>query len=215
MEQQLQIYQTNSSVPVPTAESLAAVRMNPAKYPHYDTLPQPVRIKWMTKKVMAMNKLRHNDITANEALIDATMLDSRMMQDQYIRDLTLPEIEDAFNDGMFGEYGEYYGVTAITLYGFLDGYINSDKKREAAAIVRKSKSEERAEKTKREYEAEQRKIRAEIEEAKRNGTFVPTGRAWYKPQSVDCAIAESEAHREKVRKQAEEILRNQNSTSWQ
>ena len=209
MEQKIQIYQTNDSIAIPTAESIAAIRLNP-EYPRYESIQQQARLKWMAKTVMKLNKMRHNDITANEAMIDAAALDARMMQDMYMKDLTLPEIEDAFNDGMFGVYGEYFGITAMTLYGFLDGFINSEKKAEAAKIIRKTKDQLRAEKTKREYEEQQKKIMAEIEEAKRSGTFVPTGRVWYKPKTVDNAISESDEHREKVRKQAEEILRNSN-----
>ena len=197
---------TNNNVPVPTAQALAQVRMNPS-FPKYGEVMQGTRVKWLARKVIELGKLRHAEVTATEAMVDATALDARMMQDQYMRDLTFPEIEDAFSDGLFGVYGEYYGITAMALYQFLDGFINSDKKRDAAELVRKTKAQERAEQTKREYEEQQRRIRAEIEEAKRNGTFVPTGSAWYKPQSADDAIAESEAHREKVRRQAEEILK--------
>ena len=49
------------------------------------------------------------------------------------------------------------------------------------------------------------KVRQEMEEAKRNGTFVPTGNFNFRMHSV--SDEDAEAHREKVRRQAEEILR--------
>ena len=208
---EIQIFQTNNNLPaVPTANDIAKVRLDTVHYPRYSTVPQNARVFWMSGAILRTAKLRNAEITAKEATIYAGVLDGMMINDQYMADLTQPEIEDAFKNGIFGLYGEYYGFSAVCLYQFLDGYINSDKKLEAAEIVRKTKAEIRAEKTKAEYEAEQRRIREEIEEAKRNGTFVPTGKAWFKPKSVDEAIAESEAHREKVMRQAQEILSQNN-----
>lgn len=41
--------------------------------------------------------------------------------------LTTGEVEKAFRKGVFGEYGKYYGVNAVTLMTFLKEYVNSDE----------------------------------------------------------------------------------------
>lgn len=37
------------------------------------------------------------------------------------------EIQTAFRKGVFGEYGKYYGINAVTLISFLKEYVNSDE----------------------------------------------------------------------------------------
>ena len=207
---QLQV-RTNNNVALPaiaTAMSLADIRLNEKQFPRYKNIPQPQRIEWLAGEIKTLAEItRIKDFGGRDAIMMAGVLDEMILQEFYMADLTLPEIHDAFKCGVFGKYGEFYGISAPNLYGFLESFINSDKKREAAELVRKTKAQMRAERTRMEYEAEQRKIRAEIEEAKRNGTFVPTGKAWYKPKSVNDAITESEEHRAKIRQQADAILR--------
>ena len=199
----IQLFRTNSDLPaLPTAEALAAVRTDP-RYPHYSSVPKRDRVRWLSLQIMELQKLKHIKPTADSALLDAAALDERMMGDQYAADLTQPEIEQAFKDGLCGDYGDYYGINAPSLYGFIREFIGSEKKRDAAALVMKSREEKR----RREAEEERRKILEEMEEAKRNGTFVPTGRAWYRPESVDTAV-DSEEHRRKVQEQARQILKN-------
>jgi hypothetical protein len=55
--------------------------------------------------------------------------------------LTLPEVKQAFKDGFFGEYGTFYGITPLTLTGFLKSYLMSEKRKN---IVRESKKENQA-----------------------------------------------------------------------
>ena len=207
--QMIQIFRRNSdNLPaVADARSLAQIRLHPERYPRYSSVPREARIEWLSFEILKYYKLSH--MKPADTTVDAVALDEMMTRDQYIADLTQPEIDEAFRNGIFGRYGEFYGVTAMSLYGFLEAFIGSAEKREAAELVRKAKREDAR---REEEERERRKIRAEIEEAKRNGTFVPTGRAWYSPKKVDDALLESDnsaAHREKIRRQAEEILRHQ------
>ena len=114
-------------------------------------------------------------------------------------------VTDEERGRVFGLFGDYYGLSAPSLYGFVNGYLDSAKKVEASKIIRRTRIEELEERNRAEREAEQRKIREEIEQAKRDGTFVPTGNAWFQPKKVKDAIDSSE-HREKIRRQAEEIM---------
>ncbi len=188
-----------------TPEAIAEVRLNERMYPRYCNIPQPSRLEWLSKQAKTLASItRIKDFDGREAIVTASSLDEMIMKNEAISGLTTPEMAEAFKSGVFGLYGESYGLSAPNLYGFLRSYLESEKKQAATAIVR-TKFEDRK---KAEQEERQRRIRAEIEEAKRNGSFVPTGRAWFQPKTVDDAIDES-AHREMVRQQAREILNNQ------
>ena len=208
MTEKIQLRKNNEVPAIATTDALVAIRLDEKRYPRYKNIPQAARLEWMATEIKTLSEiLRVKDFDGRVAIMTAAALDKMVMQEFYMSDLTLPEIHDAYENGIFGLYGEFYGINAPSLYGFLDGYIHSDKKIEAAKKVIKTKEEIRAEKSRLEREAEQRKIRAEIEEATRNGTFVPTGKAWFKPEKVDDVIAKDAEHREKVRRQAEEIMR--------
>lgn len=92
----------------------------------------------MSGEIITLNMIRHQKVESQQVEFDAYALDGFIMDDHYASDYTLPEIKDAFKRGMMGDYGDYYGLTAESLFGFLRGYLVSPKKREATEIVRKS-----------------------------------------------------------------------------
>lgn len=200
--------QTSSNIPsIPTAQSLAEIRMNEQMYPHYRNIPASVRQNWLASQISYLASIaRIRDFESREPILMAVSLDEMISNDNDMVNLTLPEIADAFKNGVYGIYGEFYGLTAPNLFGFIDKFLSSEKKKEASAIVLKTREQSYAEKKAAEKEERERRIREEIEEAKRRGDFVPTGKVWFKPKSVDDALDSSE-HREKVRRQAQEILR--------
>jgi len=205
---QLQLQMSNSNLPaITTAESLAQIRMDERRYPHYKSVPSQARQEWLANQIKYLASItRMRDFDAREAILMATALDDIISMDAGAVDLTFAEMADAFKKGVFGFYGEFFGISAPNLYGFLDKFITSETKKEATALVLKSKEQAYAEKKAAEKAERDRKIREEIEEAKRRGDIVPTGKIWFKPKSVDDALDSSE-HREKVRRQAQEILR--------
>lgn len=136
MTQTKAIALTSSSMPdIHDAESLAAVRLN-KEVPHYKDLAQPKRIQWLKEQIMTLNMIRHQMVEDWQVEFDAKVLDEFIMDDCYAKDYCFPEIKDAFKRGLMGDYGEYYGLTAESLYGFLRGYFMSAKKRKATEIVR-------------------------------------------------------------------------------
>lgn len=203
---QLQV-RTNSELPsVATAQDIARVRLDETRYPHYADLEPASRMRWLAEQVKYLASVaRIRDYDAREAILTATALDDMIVREKAVGSLTLPEMVDSFKSGLFGLYGEFYGLSAPNLYGFLVDYIGSDRKKAATAIVFEEKKRMAEERKRAEKEEEQRRLREEIEEAKRNGSFVPTGKAWFEPKTVKEAVDES-AHREMVRKQAREIL---------
>ena len=159
MTQTKAIALTNSSMPaIPDAESLAAVRMD-SSVPHYQDLAKGERITWLKGQILSLNMIRHQMVEDWQVEFDATALDEFIMDDHFASDYTLPEIKDAFKRGLMGDYGEYFGLTAESLYGFIRGYFMSAKKRKATEIVRKTLKEGEPEKG--EYYLEKVRFHAE------------------------------------------------------
>lgn len=158
------------------ASSIASVMLNEKRFPKYRNIPQQGRLGWMSAEIKTLASIiRVKDFDAREAVATSVVLDDMIMQDRFLSDLTLPEIHSAFRNGVFGLYGEFYGIgiSSPNLYGFLNSYLVSDKKVDANKIVRQQKEKEYEARKQKEREEEQKRLRAEIEEAKRNGTFVP------------------------------------------
>ena len=186
-----------------TPEAIAEVRLNERKYPRYCNIGARERQHFISRQLHVLATLaRIRQFEGDEIVQQSIALDEMIMKNEAISGLATPEMAEAFKSGVFGLYGEFYGLSAPNLYGFLRSYLESEKKQAATALVR-TKFEERK---KAEQQERQRRIREEIEEAKRNGSFVPTGRVWFQPKKVDDVLADDE-HRKRVRAQAQEILR--------
>ena len=194
---------TNNSVTISSPQSIAAVRMDRRRFPLYRDLPEKERQMWLARQFLHLASIsRMREYTADEATVGAVALDERIADSAELSGLTAPEIEYAFRNGVFGAYGEYYGLNAISLYGFLEGYFKSEKKAESTRLVR----EAREAAIRNEAEAERARIRAEMEKAKRDGTFVPTGRFDFgrAAKSVNEALSTAE-HRKRIEQQARDI----------
>lgn len=204
---------TSSSLPsVSTGEEIAAVRLDEAKYPRYELIPPASRQKWLATEIKALAAVtRIRDLEAREAIMMAASLDEMLMTpDDNTGNLTLPELHKAFTAGVYGKYGEFYGLSAPNLYGFVRSYLSTPEKKIASDIVMWEKKKAYAEKERLRREWEQKLLRAEIEKAKRDGTFVPTGRLTYQPKKVKDVVRDNE-HRMLVRQQAKEILEGHDS----
>lgn len=55
------------------------------------------------------------------------------------KDLRVEEIPIVFRNGVYGRYGEYFGINALTIVGWFDAYLTSDERYEAK---KKEKAEE-------------------------------------------------------------------------
>lgn len=191
-----------------TTAAIVQIRAGDNPFPRYRSIPPGARQEWLAmefRKFMALARVK--DANPREILAGAVALDEMMMQEPAMADLTQPEISQAFKNGVFGKYGEYYGLTAMSFYGFVEGYLSSDEKQEAAREIRRRAEADRAARREEERRRETARVLAEIAEAKRNG-FVPTWGPGYSfvPKKVD-DLVDSSAHRERVLAQAKEILR--------
>lgn len=201
---------TNNDRALPAATTKAAIvqiRAGETPYQRYRNIPRGPRQEWLAtefRKYMALARVK--DVNPNDIVAGAVALDEMILAEPGLADLTQPEISQAFKNGVFGKYGEYFGLTAMSFYGFLGSYLESDEKQEATLEIRKRIEAERARSEEDRRRREKEKILAEIAEAKRNG-FVPT---WgpghnFSPKKVS-DILDSSEHRERVRRQAMEIL---------
>lgn len=128
----------SSNIPaIPDAKTLASVRMDKS-IPHYKDLAQAQRVKWLKGEIMSLNMIRHQMAEDWQVEFDAQALDEFIMDDHFAADYTFSEIKDAFKRGLMGDYGDYYGLTAESLYGFIRGYFMSEKKRTATRLVREA-----------------------------------------------------------------------------
>ena len=213
-KQELALTTSNVPVTITGVGSLVMIRNDRQRYPRYRDIPISERQRWLAKEFRLLASIaRIKDYDPKDALVGAVALDERIADTPELSDLTVPEIEYAFKNGVFGRYGEYYGLSAISLYSFLEGFLKSEIKADATKEVRLSKIDEYRRKQREEEEAMSRKIRAEIEQAKRDGTFVPTGRFDFggAVKSVNDAIDSSD-HKARIARQAQEILRNRSKS---
>ena len=206
---QLQLQTSNNLPTIDTPQALAEIRMNESMYPHFNKVQRPARQEWLANQIKYLASItRIKDFDAREALLMATALEDMMAQDAGMSSLTFPEVADAFKNGVFGIYGEFFGLNAPNLYGFLNSFLRSEKKREATALVLKSREQASSERKEAEIKKNLELLRKEVEEAKRRGDFIPTGKLWFKPKKVENPKENDRAHREMVRQQAKEILKD-------
>lgn len=188
---------------ISTAESLAVVRMD-KRVPHYRDISRDERIGWLIGRIAQANMLRHQKADAQVLEMDAVALDGYIIEDIYISDFTLNEIDEAFRMGLINKYGDYYGVNAISLFGFLEGYFRSDKKQRAIRIVQAQRKKERLEK-----EAKAQRELARLEGWGVKVKTISEGELQAIALGVEQELKaeKSKAHRELVKQQAEEIRR--------
>lgn len=114
-------------------------------YPRYKEGSDAQRLSWLNKQIFGLAMIAHVNIDPATIKVDITTLDENIMANSYLNDLTLVEMQEAFRNGIFREYGEYYGLTSVSLYGFLKGFLRSEKKAAASAIYHKRREKEEQE----------------------------------------------------------------------
>lgn len=192
--------QTNSKVNTPAL--LAEHLLDPAVR-RYRQGEETRRKRWLFRQIGACHVLVHTrpeSIPQSELMtIDTDILDAAMIEDPVIANLTATEIQDAFRAGVTGAYGDFYGITPKSLLGFLKSYCSSEKKLDAHRLITiRSEKEDR--------EANER-LWKEIQEMKKKGIYVPSWGPNYDFKKKT-SPQDSEAHKERIRQQREEILKH-------
>lgn len=199
----IQIFQTSSDVSTP--EKLAVVIADPT-IARYKDLPADTRQLWLGSQIYALCLILHYQApVAEDVKLDCAFADQMIMDDEGIQCLKQVEMQEAFRRGIAREYGEFYGITASSLVGFLKGYRKSAKRQEAISILYQKQQAEERENRKREQAAYEEIAQHCIE----RGIYLPGLR----PGTLDKQLTkeDSEAHRQKIARQREEILKAQNN----
>ena len=202
---------TKASSKIATAEQLADLRAaklvdGKNAYPRYKDGSDDARLSWLNRQFFGLALIAHMSIDPVTIRVDITTLDDAIMSDPNLRDLTLIEMQEAFNNGIFKNYGDYYGLTAVSMLGFLKGFLRSEKKVSASAIFHKRRE-------KAEQEANTRFFR-ELYEAEKAGKIELPDFSHMRINTTKkhtISPEESAAHRETVRRQAENILKQHSS----
>lgn len=200
---------TSSRVDITTPEGLVAHRLDKS-IPHYKDVSRERRLAWLRATILSLNAIRHQRIeldgyTPAELIgLDADTLDSYIMDSIYFSDFTFYEVQEAFRMGIVGTYGEYYGINAVSLYGFLEGYWKSPKKQKAVVQIRQARLKARQE--------EEEKRQRDLARMQSWGANVRTvNEKTINDFAKDMAEKKrlDEEHRAKVRAQAEAIKRGE------
>lgn len=193
----LQILRTSSSIA--TAEQLAALIQNTSIL-KYCQLEADARLQWLCDQINALNYMTHSSRIESEIdlLVEASMIDQAIMDDN-VRWLTQVEMQEAFRRGITKEYGDFFGITASSIVQFLRGFMTGEKRQRAKAIIREKEA-------KKEREANER-LWAEIQEMKKKGLYVPSWGPNYDFKKKT-SPQDSEAHKERIHQQREEILKH-------
>ena len=199
--QQTAIQIASSGSKIATARQLADLRLAKTSdgrnaYPRYKDFDMKSRLSWLGDQFFGLAVLLHVSISVEAVSVDTVALDSEIMDNKVYRDLTLIEMQEAFRKGVNREYGDYYGLTSISMLGFIKGFMNSEKKREAVSIVCRQNMIDEQEATSRFF----RELHGHIEVPEFT-SFKLKDNAEKKNYTPE----ESAAHREKIRQQAEEI----------
>ena len=196
----MQIFQTSNDISTP--EKLAMLISNEG-IAKYKDIPESVRRTWIGMQIYALCLILHYQApTPMEVSVDAAFADQLIMDDEGARALTQAEMQEAFRKGIGGEYGEFFGITASTIFGFLKGFRASEKRLKALDILFKKAQKEISEDRKREIAAYEQIVA----HCKEKGIDL-TG---LRPGDLDKGTApkvSSEEHRQKVARQREEILK--------
>ena len=185
----MQIFQTNNDISTP--EKLAAVIADES-IARYKDIPAEQRKLWIGSQIYALCLILHYQApTATDVEMDCAFADQMIMDDSGISSLKQVEMQEAFRRGIAKEYGEFYGITASTLVGFLKAYRKSGKRAEALSQL---------------YAAEVAKRRKDdslfwetLAKAQEHGFEIPSFQ--HSPFEDD------EQHRARIARQREEILK--------
>ena len=189
----MQIFRTNNDISTP--EKLALV-ISDGTIARYADIPEGPRKLWIGSQIYALCMILHYQPPAPmDVEIDSAFADQMIMEDEGIRALKQVEMQEAFRRGISKEYGDFFGITAASLIGFLEGYMRSEKRAKAVGILRKQERDEQA--------AKDAKFWRAIHEARQRGFELP---------DIERLPAESaERHRQRTTRQLEELLNQYNN----
>lgn len=127
-----------------------------------------------------------------DVAIDCNFADQMIMDDEGIQCLKQVEMQEAFRRGIAKEYGEFYGITASSLVGFLRAFKTCEKRKKAIAIL---------------YAAEQKKVKTEDELFWKTLAAAKAEGKIELPEFPHSPFEDDKQRQERLARQREEILK--------
>lgn len=87
---------------------------------------EPVAQQHVAKLIQAACTAKGATMEKEGRDITAALLVNQMRRDKIVADMTWEEVGKAIQDGVFGAYGEVYGINAASLWDMIWGYIESE-----------------------------------------------------------------------------------------
>lgn len=94
--------------------------------PHYGQMDQKARIKDLITMIGNVFRFKGQVSDAADTADIALNLDRKLSQSY--PEVTLAEIKLAFDYGVTGEYGDYYGINFVTLFNFIKSYMENPER---------------------------------------------------------------------------------------
>ena len=99
--------------------------------PQPNMLPLNLSIKELDIKQVAglvtrIFMLKNQKTDEASLIFTANELQTQLKEHYYY--LTFGEVKQALENGVFGNYGEYYGISVVTMCGWLDKYLGSEER---------------------------------------------------------------------------------------
>lgn len=127
------------------------------------------QLKSITLTITEVFKFRGQEPNATDCVDMAKSLCRKIVQNGEISP-TIPEIRMAFEYGVTGEYGEYFGINYVTLWKWLKAFLWSDDRLEALNMYRRIRKPQNTNLLSEKSESE--KQRDKIAEIKNNIRYI-------------------------------------------
>lgn len=125
----------NSNTPALQALS-ASEYIVAAKGPKYAETDQKTRLKRLAELINEAFRFKGQQPSAIDTADMAVNLDRKLSQ--AFPEVTLPEIKLAFEYGVTGEYGDYFGLNFVTLFKFIKSYMEGQERLDTIRAYRKA-----------------------------------------------------------------------------
>ena len=107
-----------------------------AKGPRYSEMDQKTRLKELAARINEAFRFKGQQPSAIDTADMAVNLDRKLSQ--AFPEVTLPEIKLAFEYGVTGEYGDYFGLNFVTFAKFIKGYMENPERLDTIKAYRRA-----------------------------------------------------------------------------
>ena len=123
--------------------NLVEVRHDRVGYPRVESVEPEDAVHFLTLIVGRAATLRGVTMPEPMMRFTASAVLDYIMQDERFHDISFAEVDYAFRRGVYGAYGEMYGVNASSLIRCLESWVSSEEVMDAVAVARRERRKEK------------------------------------------------------------------------